>query len=73
MRIAISGAYVLAGELVRADGNHRRAFDAYENRRRPFIESKQAGAARYIGFFATRIRSGLWLRNLAMRTMISPP
>ncbi len=71
--LAITEAYVLAGELARAGGDHRRAFDAYENRLRPFIESKQAGAARYIGFFATRTRSGLWLRDLAMRTMNFAP
>ncbi len=67
--LAMTEAYVLAGELARAAGDHRRAFDAYEARLRPFIKSKQAGAARYIGFFATRTRFGLWFRNLAMRTM----
>lgn len=67
--LAITEAYVLAGELARASGDHRRAFDAYEARLRPFIEGKQASAARYIGFFATRTRFGLWLRNLALRTM----
>ncbi|OBB94050.1 FAD-binding domain [Mycobacterium sp. 852002-40037_SCH5390672] len=71
--LAITEAYVLAGELARAGDDHRRAFDAYETRLRPFIESKQAGAARYIGFFATRTRSGLWLRNLALRTMNFAP
>lgn len=67
--LAITEAYVLAGELARAGGDHRRAFDAYEARLRPFIESKQAGAARFIGFFATRTRFGLWFRNVAMRAM----
>jgi len=67
--LAITEAYVLAGELMRADGDHRRAFDAYETRLRPFIESKQSGAEKLIGFFATRTRFGLWFRNVAMRTM----
>jgi 2-polyprenyl-6-methoxyphenol hydroxylase-like FAD-dependent oxidoreductase len=67
--LAISEAYVLAGELVRADGDYRRAFDAYEARLRPFIKAKQAGAVRYIPFFATRTRFGVWFRNVAMRTM----
>lgn len=71
--LAITEAYVLAGELARAGGDHRRAFDAYETRLRPFIESKQAGAARFIGFFATRTRFGLWFRNLALRTMNFSP
>lgn len=67
--LAMTEAYVLAGELARAEGDHRRAFDAYEARLRPFIVDKQAGAKRFIGFFATRTRLGLWFRNLAMRAM----
>ncbi len=67
--LAMTEAYVLAGELTRAGADHRRAFDAYEARLRPFIKAKQAGAVRYIPFFATRTRFGLWFRNLAMRTM----
>lgn len=67
--LAITEAYVLAGELQRAEGNHRRAFDAYEARLRPLIEAKQAGAQQFIGFFATRTRFGLWFRNVAMRAM----
>lgn len=67
--LAITEAYVLAGELSRAGGDHRRAFEAYETRMRPFVEAKQAGAEKMIGFFATRTRFGLWFRNVAMRTM----
>jgi 2-polyprenyl-6-methoxyphenol hydroxylase-like FAD-dependent oxidoreductase len=67
--LAITEAYVLAGELVRAGADYRRAYDAYEARMRPFIEAKQAGAVRYIPFFATRTRFGLWFRNMAMRMM----
>ncbi|WP_067966956.1 FAD-binding domain [Mycolicibacter icosiumassiliensis] len=67
--LAITEAYVLAGELHRAGGDHLRAFDAYEARLRPLIETKQSNAARLLGFFATRTRFGLWLRNLALRAM----
>ncbi len=67
--LALTEAYVLAGELVRAGADYRRAFDAYEARLRPFIKTKQTGAVRYIPFFATRTRFGLWFRNLAMRMM----
>lgn len=67
--LAITEAYVLAGELHRADGDHRRAFDAYEARLRPFIDAKQAGAQQFLGFFATRTRFGLWFRNQALRAM----
>ncbi len=67
--LAITEAYVLAGELTRAGADYRSAFDAYQARMRPFIKSKQASAVRYIPFFATRTRFGLWFRNAAMRTM----
>lgn len=67
--LAITEAYALAGELQRAGGDHRRAFDAYEARLRPFIEAKQSGAKQFLGFFATRTRFGLWFRNLAIRAM----
>src|SRR5271163_3282866 len=54
--LAMTEAYVLAGELKRADGDHRQAFEAYETRLRPFIDGKQTGAAKLISFFATRTR-----------------
>ena len=67
--LAMTEAYVLAGELLSAGTDYRRAFEAYEARLLPFIKTKQASAAKYISFFATRTRFGLWLRNVAMRTM----
>lgn len=67
--LAITEAYALAGELARAGGDHRRAFERYESLLRPFIEGKQAGAERMLGFFATRTRFGLWFRDVAMRAM----
>ncbi|MCB1292097.1 FAD-binding domain [Mycolicibacterium sp.] len=76
--LAMTEAYVLAGELMRAGGDHpggdhRRAFERYERRLHPFIESKQAAAVRFIGFFAARTRRGLWFRNAAMRAMNFAP
>jgi len=65
--LAIAEAYVLAGELARAGVDYRRAFEAYQTRLRPFIRAKQAGAVRYIPFFATRTRFGLWVRNMGLR------
>jgi 2-polyprenyl-6-methoxyphenol hydroxylase-like FAD-dependent oxidoreductase len=67
--LAMTEAYVLAGELARAGGNHRAAFDRYETLLRPFLAAKQASAPRLISFFATRTRLGLWLRNQALRAM----
>lgn len=70
--LAMTEAYVLAGELTRAGGDHRRAFDAYENRLRRFIEGKQDGAQKFLSFFATRTPMGIRVRNLAMRAMNVP-
>lgn len=67
--LAITEAYALAGELALAGDDYRRAFKSYESRLRPFIEGKQAGAERMLGFFATRTRFGLWFRNMALRAM----
>lgn len=67
--LAITEAYALAGELARAGDDYHRAFDSYESLLRPFIEGKQAGAERMLGFFATRTRFGLWFRDVAMRAM----
>lgn len=67
--LALIESYVLAGELQRADGDFRRAFDAYEARLRSFITAKQDGATTFISFFAARSRLGIWLRNLGLRAM----
>ena len=71
--LAMAEAYVLAGELARAGTDHRRAFDAYEARLHSFVVRKQAGAQRFISYFATRTRFGIWFRNIAMRTMSFGP
>lgn len=67
--LAMTQAYVLAGELQRADGDYRRAFDAYEARLRTFVESKQASAQKFLPVFATQTRLGIWFRHQVMRTM----
>lgn len=67
--LAMTEACVLAGELARAGGDHRVAFERYEARLRPLIAAKQASASRVIGFFATRTRLGLWLRNQALKAV----
>jgi 2-polyprenyl-6-methoxyphenol hydroxylase-like FAD-dependent oxidoreductase len=70
--LAITEAYVLAGELLRANGDHRQAFPAYEARLRPLVEAKQASAEKFIPIFATQTQWGIRLRNLAMRAMNFP-
>lgn len=67
--LALVEAYVLAGELARADNDLPFAFNAYESRLRRFILQKQDGAPKFISFFAARTEWGIRLRNAAMRAM----
>lgn len=70
--LAIIDAYVLAGELARADGNHAIAFRNYESRLRDFIGAKQRAAKRFAGQFAPRTALGILARNWATRAMNLP-
>ena len=70
--LAMTAAYVLAGELAQADGRHDEAFRAYEARLRPFIAAKQASAAHFAGLFAPKTRAGLFLRNQMLRAFGIP-
>jgi 2-polyprenyl-6-methoxyphenol hydroxylase-like FAD-dependent oxidoreductase len=69
---AMAGAYVLARELARAEGDHEAAFASYEQRFKPFMDAKQDAAQRFGGWFAPRTRRGLRLRNVVTRAMNSP-
>jgi 2-polyprenyl-6-methoxyphenol hydroxylase-like FAD-dependent oxidoreductase len=70
--LAMTGAYVLAGELARAAGRHAEGFANYENRLRAFIQAKQRGAERFAGVFAPKTRWGLFVRNHVIRTTAIP-
>ena len=54
---------------MRARDDHREAFAAYERRLRGFVADKQAGALKFIRFFAAQTRPALALRNLGLRAM----
>ena len=71
--LAMTEAYVLAGELARAGTDHARAFRAYEQRLRALIETKQASARKFAGAFAPRTAFGLWVRNQATKLMAFRP
>jgi 2-polyprenyl-6-methoxyphenol hydroxylase-like FAD-dependent oxidoreductase len=59
--LAIVGAYVLAGELQRAGGDHRVAYPQYEARFRGYAKvSQQVSAGRLL---APRTRAGMAVRN----------
>ncbi len=67
--LAMLQAYVLAGELHRADGDHREAFRRYEHLLRPLIEGKQTSARAFAGALAPKTAAGLWTRNRVSRLL----
>ncbi|MCK7622404.1 FAD-dependent monooxygenase [Streptomyces sp. RS10V-4] len=60
---AMVAAYVLAGELARAQGDHRAAFTRYENRLRGYAQGCQSGGGRTGRFLAPRTAAGIRFRN----------
>jgi 2-polyprenyl-6-methoxyphenol hydroxylase-like FAD-dependent oxidoreductase len=71
--LALVGAYVLAGELARADGDHERAFRAYAERMRPYVRQGQELPPGGIEGYMPRTRRAIRLRVLSLRLMISRP
>jgi 2-polyprenyl-6-methoxyphenol hydroxylase-like FAD-dependent oxidoreductase len=70
--LAMTAAYVLAGELARADGRCGDAFARFEDVLRPFMAGKQQGAARFASAFAPKRRFGLFLRNSVIKACAIP-
>ncbi|MDO9377771.1 MAG: FAD-dependent monooxygenase [Nocardioidaceae bacterium] len=65
--LALVGAYVLAGELARARGDHRRAFDAYQLAIGDYASiSQKINAGRLM---APASRPGIVLRNLLFSSL----
>lgn len=63
---------MLAGELMKAPGQHEQAFRAYETLLRPYIEVKQKGAERFSSAFAPRTEWGLKARNVIVNALALP-
>ncbi|MGC1178458.1 MAG: FAD-binding domain [Methyloceanibacter sp.] len=70
--LAMTAAYVLAGELAKASGQHEVAFGKYEELLRAYIEMKQRGAERFAAAFAPKTRWGLFLRNQVIKAFAIP-
>jgi 2-polyprenyl-6-methoxyphenol hydroxylase-like FAD-dependent oxidoreductase len=70
--LAMTSAYVLAGELAKAIGRHEEAFGNYEMRLRAYISSKQKGAERFSTAFAPKTCWGLFLRNQVIKACAIP-
>lgn len=70
--LAMVAAYVLAGELARANGNHEAAFARYHERLGQLIAGKQAAAVRFAPFFAPKSAWGLFVRTQLTKLMAIP-
>lgn len=70
--LAMTQAYVLAGELARAKGDHAQAFAHYEQRLRPFLARKQKAAEKFAAAFAPKTPFGVLVRNMVTRAMAIP-
>ncbi len=71
--LAMTEAYVLAGELGRSGSDYHEAFRRYEQQLRPFIERKQESARNFAAAFAPKTRTGVWIRNQVTRLLAIPP
>ncbi|HTS12004.1 MAG TPA: FAD-binding domain [Candidatus Limnocylindrales bacterium] len=61
--LAMVAAYILAGELHRANGDYAAAFARYQNLFGPFVLKKQDAAIGIAGAFAPKSRLSMFLRN----------
>ena len=70
--LAMISAYVLAGELLAADGRHQEGFLKYEAFLREYIHTKRQGAKRFAAALAPRTQLGLLTRNLVTKAFAVP-
>ena len=70
--LAMTAAYVLAGELAKSKGDYEAAFRRYEGSLRPFMEKKQEAARTFASSFAPKTRFGLFVRNQVMKALRIP-
>jgi len=70
--MAIAGAYVLAKEMARAEGDFLAAFRSYERLFRPFVERKQDAASAFASSFTPATSFGLAVRDLVLKLTAIP-
>ncbi len=70
--LAMVAAYILAGELHRANADYEAAFTRYQELFAPFVSKKQKAALRFAGTFAPKSNFALFLRNQVFRLMAIP-
>ncbi|MEO6085882.1 MAG: FAD-dependent monooxygenase [Umezawaea sp.] len=67
--MALIGAYVLAGELATANGDHQAAFAQYDKEMRAYVTANMKHPPGGANGFAPRTRRGIWMRNQFMRVL----
>lgn len=67
--LAMTAAYILAGELKRAGGDYKVAFERYQKLFGPFVAAKQVAAIKLAGAFAPRSNFGLFFGHQVMKLM----
>ncbi len=70
--LAMMGAYILAGELKVALGDHQRAFPQYERAFRPVVRQEQKKAGSAAKFLVPGTRLGLWVQNHLVPLLVPP-
>ncbi|GAA0850434.1 FAD-dependent monooxygenase [Streptosporangium amethystogenes subsp. fukuiense] len=67
--LAVVGAYVLAGELAEAGGDHEVAFAAYEREMRGLVRQRQKLPPGGVNGFVPNSRVAIGMRNLSIRLL----
>ena len=65
-------AYILAGELHRADGDYAEAFPRYQDLFGPFVFNKQKAALRFAGAFAPKSKFALFCAQSDLQSYGNP-
>lgn len=71
--MAIVGAYVLAGELAVAGGDHRRAFTGYETVLREYVNRNQKPIPGGTKAFLPKSATGIRIGNGLLKVMLAGP
>ncbi len=71
--LSLVGAYVLAGELAAADGDHVRAFPAYQAELQAYVDQRMELPPGGIKLAMPMTALGISLRNAQIRLMMSRP
>src|SRR5712691_1123225 len=70
--LAMMGAYILAGELKVALGNHQRAFAQYEQAFRPVVRQEQKNVGATARFLVPATPLGLWVKTHMFPLLVPP-